>query len=141
MASTSLKPDSSVFCLKRDYKNLTTEEYMDNLSSYLTNARSAKTLSLTDLNRVLHCLAHQSNLEQQEQAIQNEEDHRVGDHVLAYWLEGNSSDFYLGVVENIQGDKIMVSYMVRAASSGETWVFPETAELLETKKEQILVRF
>ena len=30
--------------------------------------------------------------------------------------------------------------MVRADSDGETWVFPETAELLETKEEQILAK-
>ena len=97
-------------------------------------------LTITDLNRVLHCLAHQSNVDLQEQTFENEDEHHVGDHVIAYWLEGNSADFFLGVIEDIQADKIFVSYMVRADSVGATWVFPETAELLETKKEHILAK-
>ena len=137
---TSLKQNASVFRLKRDYKNLSTDEYIDNLTSYLTNARSSKTLSITDLNRVLHCLAHQSSVELQEQTFDSEDEHHVGDHVIAYWLEGNSADFFLGVIDKIQDDKIFVSYMVRADSCGATWVYPETAELLETKREQILAK-
>ena len=46
----------------------------------------------------------------------------------------------MGVIEAVRDDKILVSYMVRADSDGETWVFPETAELLETKEEQILAK-
>lgn len=140
MACISLKPNSSVFRLKRDYKNLSTEEYIDNLCSYLTNARSSKTLFISDLNRVLHCSAHQSNVELQEEPVENEDEHQVGYHIVAYWLEGNTSEFYLGVIEAVRDDKILVSYMVRADSDGETWVFPETAELLETKEEQILAK-
>ena len=34
----SLKPTAVFFCLKRNYKNLTTEEYAENLIAYLSNA-------------------------------------------------------------------------------------------------------
>ena len=66
-------------------------------------------LTIADPNRVLHCLAHQSNVDLQEQTFENEDEHHVGDHVIAYWLEGNSADFFLGVIEDIQADKIFVS--------------------------------
>ena len=82
MSCTSLKPNCSVFCLKRNHKNLSTEEYTDNLCSYLSNARSSKMLTITDLNRVLHCLAHQSNVDLQEHTFENEDEHHVGDHVI-----------------------------------------------------------
>jgi hypothetical protein len=57
MTSTSLKPTNAVFRLKKNYRNLPTEEYVDNLSTYLSNARSCKTLTIQDLSNVIHCIA------------------------------------------------------------------------------------
>ena len=127
-------------CISNFVIKLTTEEYSDNLTSYLTNARSSRSLTITDLNRVLHCLAHQSNIDLLEERSQHEDEFEIGDHVLAYWLEGNSAEFFLGVIEDLNNHKLVVSYMVRADSYGTSWVFPETAELLETSKEQILAK-
>ena len=47
----SLKPTASVFRLKKAYKNLKTEEYAENLISYLNNARCCKTLTVEDLKQ------------------------------------------------------------------------------------------
>ena len=57
MTSTSLKSTNAIFRLKKNYKNLPTEEYEDNLSAYLSNARSCKTLTIEDLRNVIHCIA------------------------------------------------------------------------------------
>ena len=59
----------------------------------------------------------------------------LGEHVVAYWFEINSVKWYLGIVEGYESNKIQVSYMTRA---GDSWTFPETAELLETSPDQIL---
>ena len=113
---------------------------MDNLVSYLTSARSSKTLSINDLNRVLLCLNHKLKSQDETNSEVEPDDHSIGDHVVTYWLEGSTADFFLGVIEEIKDSKIFVSHMVRADKHGTTWVFPEVAELLETKREQIIAR-
>ena len=45
----SMKHTSSVFRLKRDHKNLSSKEYVENLSQYLGDARSKKMLTAEDL--------------------------------------------------------------------------------------------
>ena len=49
----SLKPTAAVFRLKRQYKNLTSDEYAENLMAYLANARCCKTITVEDLNNVM----------------------------------------------------------------------------------------
>ena len=50
----SLKPTAAVFCLKRNHKNLTTAEYVENLIAYLSNACCCKTITVEDLNNGMH---------------------------------------------------------------------------------------
>ena len=50
MSCKSLKPTTSIFCLKRNLRNKRTEEYSENLISYLNNARCCETLTVEDLN-------------------------------------------------------------------------------------------
>ena len=45
MSYMSLKPTDAAFCLKRNHKNLTTEEYAENLMVYLSNACCCKTIT------------------------------------------------------------------------------------------------
>lgn len=54
LSCMSLKPTATVFRLKRNNKNLATEEYAENLSSYLNNARCCKTITMEDLSNVMH---------------------------------------------------------------------------------------
>ena len=46
MTSTSLKSTNTIFRLKKSYTNLSTEEYVDNLSAYLLMQDLVKTLQL-----------------------------------------------------------------------------------------------
>ena len=52
-----LQPTAAVFRLKRNYTNLSSEEYADNLCSYLCGARSCKTITIEDLHNVIHGIA------------------------------------------------------------------------------------
>lgn len=45
--------------------------------------------------------------------------------------------WYLGIVEAGKSEKLLISFMVRADSKGQIWVFPEIAEILETSVQQI----
>ena len=49
----SLKPTAAVFHLKINHKNLTTEEYVENLIAYLSNAHCCKTITVEDLNNAI----------------------------------------------------------------------------------------
>ena len=88
LTSTSLKPTAAVFRLKRNHKKLESQEYYDNLTSYLSNVRSIKTLTLSDLKNVLHCLANKNaapdNSEIETSIYQS--DFVLVEHVIAFWL-------------------------------------------------------
>ena len=47
---------SCIIQIKKNHADLDAEEYADNLISYLDSARSIKSITLTDLNNVLHGL-------------------------------------------------------------------------------------
>ena len=49
----SLKPTAAVFHLKRNHKNLTTEEYAEILIAYLSNAHCCEIITVEDLNNVM----------------------------------------------------------------------------------------
>ena len=49
----SMKHTASVFRLERDYKNLTSKEYVENLCQYLGDARSKTVLTAEDLRELL----------------------------------------------------------------------------------------
>ena len=53
VSSSTLKETASIFCLKRNGRNLTTQEYADNLIKYMDDTESMNTLTLADLNTVL----------------------------------------------------------------------------------------
>ena len=148
MSSISLKPSASIFRLKRNHQNLSTVEYTDNLCSYLCSARSCKTITLLDLNNVIHGIAEkvtnnstqiipfQTHKEQPDQSFHQTLD--IGEHVAAFWVENDSVKWHLGIVEGYEKSLIRISYMTRADMLGTSWTFPETAEVLETSSDQIL---
>ena len=53
VSSSTFKETASIFRLKRNGKNLTTQEYADNLIKYMDDTESMNTLTLADLNTVL----------------------------------------------------------------------------------------
>ena len=53
VSSSTLKETASIFRLKRNCRNLATQEYADNLIKYMDDTESMNTLTLADLNTVL----------------------------------------------------------------------------------------
>ena len=49
----SLKPTAAALRLKKNHKNLTTEEYAENLIAYLSNAHCCKIITVEDLNNIM----------------------------------------------------------------------------------------
>jgi hypothetical protein len=117
MCSMSLKPTAAVFRLKRNYKNLPSEDYAENLCSYLCSARSCKTITIDDLNNVMHGIAskdidtvevvmleketvveadhsNQKRLEVPQSSIVENDPSGcsfvIGEHVVAFWYEKES---------------------------------------------------
>ena len=139
MSSVSLKPTAAVFRLKQNYKNLSSEEYADNLISYLSTARSCKTITIDDLNNVMHGIEGKHKNNNIPAAVHSKSTpHEEGEHVVAFWYDASSVKWYLGVVDGFNNDNVMISYMNKADASGTSWTFPERAEVLETSPDQIL---
>lgn len=143
----SLKPTAAVFRLKRNHRNLTSTEYAENLISYLNSARCCKRITVDDLRNIMHGIAGRTDsaetvdlVEKESNTMekQKEKQYNLGEHVIAFWLEGNVAKWYLGIVEAEKCDKLLISYMIRGDSKGQSWTFPETAEILETNFEQII---
>ena len=120
MSCTTVKESHALFRLKKNHADLDAEEYADNLISYLDNARSIKSITLTDLN-VLHGLTMTPFLKND---IENTNGFVVGKYIAAVWFEDTTYEWYLGVIEHINpSNTIVVSYLIRADTKGKTWVF------------------
>ena len=101
-----------------------------------------------DLRNIMHGIAGRSDSAETVDLVkkesntmekQKEKQYNLGEHVISFWLEGNvSNKWYLGIVEAEKCDKLLISYMIRGDSKGQSWTFPETAEILETNSEQII---
>ena len=118
MSSMSLKPTATVFCLKRNHKNLPPEEYADNLCLYLCSARSCKTITIEDLNNIMHGIASKNIAEVAGISIQlrsevaqsanntdpsgNQSNFVTGEHVIAFWCENESVKWHLGIVDALK---------------------------------------
>ena len=62
MSSISFKPTAAVFRLKRNYQNLTSADFAENLISYLNSARSCKRITVDDLRNVMHGVAGRTDV-------------------------------------------------------------------------------
>ena len=61
-------------------------------------------------------------------------------YIAAFLLEDTTYEWYLGVIEDLYPNNIVVvSYLIWADTKGKTWVFHEDAQLVETETEQILM--
>ena len=75
----SIKRSSSVFRLKRGGKNLTSDEYAKNLSTYFDNPHSQTAITVADLQNVLLAL-NQETLSNKQTTV-NSPCFRLGDYV------------------------------------------------------------
>ena len=64
----------------------------------------------------------------------------VGEYIAAVWFEDTTYKWYLGVIEHINPNNvIVVSYLIWADTKGKTWVFLDEAQLVETEAKHILM--
>ena len=152
----TLPPGASVFRLKSSSrKNLSTEEYSDNLAQYLDDQQNISSLTMNDLNIVLGKLKDKTvsasiqpsassstcSTTTSPLAITNEDTLQiaVGEHVAVFWVgENNSAEWYLGVVESIEQDSYTVLHLVRKDITGCQWVFPYEPDVHVVENEQVL---
>ena len=59
-----------------------------------------------------------------------------GEHIACFWYEDNNVRWYLGIVEEIMNENLLVSYLTQDDRQGISF-FLETAEVLQTSFEQI----
>ena len=149
----SLKPTAAVFLLKRNHKNLTTEEYAENLIAYLSNGRCCKSITVEDLNVMRGIMSWSIDVPNESQSNNNTKDpqvsvqlegeknpiqYQIGEHLIAFWVEGNETKWHLGVIESIENENTLVSYMIRTDTNGKYWTYPESAEVLLNSCDQVL---
>ena len=141
LTSLSLKESASVFRLRtREQKNLTTEEYGDNLMQYLGNARKVGHISTDDLRSTLLGLKRGHSLTPTEGLVLDDSV-QIGEHVaIAYFDEDKRlNDWVLGIVDNvIDSRNIKITRMV-STKAKRKWVFPDEAEVDTVEKERVLV--
>ena len=112
---------SCVIQIKKKMLTLMQKRMLNNLISYLDNARSIKSITLTDLYNVLHGLTMTPF---RKNDIENTNGFVIGEYIAAVWFEDTTSERYLGVIEHINpSNTIVVSYLIRADTKGKTWVF------------------
>ena len=46
--------------------------------------------------------------------------YQIGEHLIAFWVEGNDTKWHLGVVEGIENENPLVSYMIRTGTKGKS---------------------
>ena len=134
---------AAVFRLQRNHKDVTTDEYADNLMAYLDTARSCKNITMTHLNNILFGIAsHVAPLDFSISGRSEEETNfMVGDHIAAFWLT-EEYQWHLGIIDTVVDDaKIKVSYILRVESTNDhVWVFPEEADVHDTSVDQIMCK-
>ena len=147
----SLKHTASVFRLKKDHKNLSSKEYVENLCQYLSDARNKTALTAADLSLVLTDLIGNTNMSDADNPVECNDtvnqlttsnyppnDFNLDEHVAAVWMDEkeNVLSWSLGVINSVSPD---VTYYYRKVKDGTVWTFPEdSSDPVPTPRSQII---
>ena len=63
--------------------------------------------------------------------------YQLGEHIIAFWVEGNEVKWHFQVVEGLKNNTPTVSYMVHTDPKGKSWTYPESADVLQTSCDEI----
>ena len=154
LTCTTMIKTSTALKLTRNSKSLSSQEYADNLKSYLDTARSVKSLTINDLSNVLHGLSATSipvntstsaasapDYDPIHETSITDNSYKVGEHIAELWWESNMCMWHIGVVDKVNDDgTINVSYLVRSDSKGAAWVYPEESQVYKTVSDQVVKR-
>ena len=84
----TLEDSVTVFRLKRDGKNLSNDEYADNLREYFSDAKAKSNIIMADLHNVLYALGSESESSCPTNSSLNDmSDYKVRKHVASFWVE------------------------------------------------------
>jgi hypothetical protein len=145
-SSLILKHTASVFPLKRNGKNLQTEEYAKNLRDYLDDVKKTTPLTVHDLNHALEIIIGQPTGSNESHPGSNEIDNaakessdiNVGEHVVVFGRINAAIIFgILGSLTKLR--KMVIRYHIPSETKrGCKWSLPEKEEIQETIHEQII---
>ena len=146
ISCSSLSPSFSVFCLKRNHHNLTSQEYAANLISFLNTARCCSSVTNDNFRNTLNGIVGRiigNNLTKNTETIhssihrnQNQK-YSTGEHVIAYFTEDDVLLWRLGIIEIVETDNLMVSFMTAINTERNIWEFDQEETLLGVSYEQI----
>lgn len=148
LSCSNMKRSSTVFRLKKNYKNLESVDYAHNLKAYFGCVTSIKQITLADFGYILTGLNAAS-----VPGINTETDNEVadsvqpqpGEHIAGVWADekdptGQTLTWHIGVVESVSNDGAMVSYLIQSNNKSKAnWMFPETSSTFYTPKDQIIM--
>ena len=144
-STVSMKRSSEVFRLKKNYKNLDSEDYAHNLKIYLGCLNSVNRITLEDFSYILTGLnaAHCGEISTSDSTT---EPHKVniGEHIVGVWADehdtsGSMLTWHVGVVESIADGGATVSYLLQSNSRNKShWIYPESAATFFTPYNQII---
>ena len=62
--------------------------------------------------------------------------------MACFWYDDveHKYNWYLGVIEGVNGEKVRVSHMKKSDRKGLNWLFPDEADVHDASTDQILVR-
>ena len=129
--------NAAVFRLQRNHKDLTTDEYAENLKSYLDTARCCKNITMNDLNNILFGIVS-SVTPSSTSASSSEYTHFVaGDHIAAFRFEHGKHKWFVGIIDTVVSDSIIKVSYLKLVDGNKIWTFPEEADIQETGVNQI----
>ena len=160
MTTSNMKTSSAVFRLKKDYKNLDSEDYAHNLRVYFGCVNAVNTISLSDFSYILTGLnaacsstavPTQNTSSSTEVPTENTSTEpekvtktvQTGEHIAGVWADDNDATgriltWHIGIVESDDGGAV-VSYLVQTNSNNKAnWMYPESASTFYTPYDQII---
>ena len=150
MSTSNMKRSSAVFRLKKNYKNLDSDDYAHNLKVYFGCVSSVSQITLSDLSYILTGLnaaastAVTSEKECQEEESQIHKTFKIGEHIAGVWSDENDATgktltWHIGIVEAIEKGGVKVSYLLQTNNNDKAnWMYPESASTFYTPYEQII---
>ena len=133
--SLRLKHSDPVFCLRRNGKNLSNEEFAENLVSYLGIARKT-TISPVDLENAISKITGSKfsqmlpgNLSNRfsESDFPEETLVKPGEHIAVFWIEkANNILWYLGIIDDVKEETVMLMHLKRTDKMAITGLFLST---------------
>ena len=134
----SIANPEKLFKLKRDGKNLSSEDYGACLITYFEGTTNISKLTLPDLQNALTSI--KATMFGPNSDDKSSDDFFLGEHVIAVWYT-NKYIWELGVVHSCNSlNKPYISYLVPANDQKTSWTFPEEALLYPTEKKQVIFR-